>query len=229
MASCRVPARRLVRDGAEDRVAHHQRRLDRVEDDDRLAALGAADDLEGREVVSVNSSMLARVPGPADLLEIEATISAYGTGDDAGDGVDHRGRRLATAGDHVDVHRVEVLVEVDRRQRYGPDGRGGQVDGEDAGLGVARCVRAVRVGRGGLEDDVGQLVLGEQPVDALVRWPRGRATGAAQARRSRVDADHPARVDHVAAAHQLEHQVGADVAGPDDGGGALELGQPSGP
>jgi hypothetical protein len=29
-----------------------------------------------REVVSVNSSMLARVPGPALLLEIEATISA---------------------------------------------------------------------------------------------------------------------------------------------------------
>ena len=31
-------------------------------------------------VVSVNSSMLARVPGPADRLETEATISAYGTG-----------------------------------------------------------------------------------------------------------------------------------------------------
>jgi len=29
-----------------------------------------------RDVVSVNSSMLARVPGPADLLAIEATISA---------------------------------------------------------------------------------------------------------------------------------------------------------
>ncbi|MNP57075.1 hypothetical protein D3C76_1518660 [compost metagenome] len=28
------------------------------------------------EVVSVNSSMLARVPGPADLLAMEATISA---------------------------------------------------------------------------------------------------------------------------------------------------------
>src|SRR3954454_1478563 len=31
-------------------------------------------------VVSVNSSMLARVPGPADRLETDATISAYGTG-----------------------------------------------------------------------------------------------------------------------------------------------------
>ena len=31
------------------------------------------------EVVSVNSSMFARVPGPADFDAIEATISAYGT------------------------------------------------------------------------------------------------------------------------------------------------------
>src|SRR5271170_264419 len=33
-----------------------------------------------RAVVSVNSSMLARVPGPADLDAIDATISAYSTG-----------------------------------------------------------------------------------------------------------------------------------------------------
>ncbi len=33
------------------------------------------------DVVSVNSSMFARVPGgPADFDEIDATISAYGTG-----------------------------------------------------------------------------------------------------------------------------------------------------
>src|ERR1700760_4319150 len=33
-----------------------------------------------RAVVTVNSSMLARVPGPAEREAIEATISAYGTG-----------------------------------------------------------------------------------------------------------------------------------------------------
>src|SRR5665213_2281596 len=33
-----------------------------------------------RLVVSVNSSMFARVPGPADFEAIEATISAYRTG-----------------------------------------------------------------------------------------------------------------------------------------------------
>src|SRR3954468_14518114 len=31
-------------------------------------------------VVSVDSSILARVPGPAERLDTEATISAYGTG-----------------------------------------------------------------------------------------------------------------------------------------------------
>src|SRR5690606_27757076 len=35
--------------------------------------------LSASAVVSVNSSVSARVPGPADWLEIEATISAYGT------------------------------------------------------------------------------------------------------------------------------------------------------
>ncbi|SKU56436.1 Uncharacterised protein [Mycobacteroides abscessus subsp. abscessus] len=33
-----------------------------------------------RAVVSVNSSMLARVPGPAEREDIDATISAYTTG-----------------------------------------------------------------------------------------------------------------------------------------------------
>ena len=33
-----------------------------------------------RDVVRVNSSMLSRVPGPAERDETEATISAYETG-----------------------------------------------------------------------------------------------------------------------------------------------------
>jgi hypothetical protein len=38
--------------------------------------------------------------------------------------------------------------------------------------------------------------------------------------RGRIDADHPARLDHVAA-QQFVQQVGSDVAGSDDGGGDL--------
>ena len=67
-------------------------------------------------VVRVNSSMLARVPGPADLDATVATISAYDTGGRPGDRGHHRDGGLAAAGDHVDVHRAEVLVAVDRRE-----------------------------------------------------------------------------------------------------------------
>ena len=55
-----------------------------------------------RAVVWVNSSMLARVPGPAERDAIEATISAYGTGT-TGDRVHDRDRRLPAARDHVEV------------------------------------------------------------------------------------------------------------------------------
>ena len=60
-------------------------------------------------VVRVNSSMFARVPGPADFDATVATISAYSTGYDARHGVHHRDRGLTTARHHVDVHLVDVL------------------------------------------------------------------------------------------------------------------------
>ena len=45
-----------------------------------LPRLGSADGLDAAAVVRVNSSMFARVPGPADTDATEATISAYDTG-----------------------------------------------------------------------------------------------------------------------------------------------------
>src|SRR6478752_5518072 len=210
----------LRRDRAEDRVAHHQRRLHRVQDDDRLAPLGATDHLErlrGRlgELGDVRAG--AGPGGPARDRRDDLGVRH---GHDRGDGLDHRRGGLATAGDHVDVYRVEVEVEVDRRAEVRPDRGRGEVDGQDAGLRVARCVRRVRLGRGALEHDVGQLVLGEQPVHALGTGLQAERPRPAQTVGCRVDTDHPARVQHVAATHQLEHQVGADVAGADDGGGA---------
>src|ERR1700722_2994860 len=44
-----------------------------------LPRLAPPTDSMARAVVSVNSSMLARVPGPAEREEIDATISAYAT------------------------------------------------------------------------------------------------------------------------------------------------------
>ncbi len=90
-------------------VAHDQRRLGRVEDDDRLALLGAAD-------------LLDRAGGGAgEFVDVLAGARADrlggGGGDDLGVGHrlhaghrrDHRDGGLAAAGDHVDVHRALAL------------------------------------------------------------------------------------------------------------------------
>ena len=80
---------------------------------------GAADLQHAAEVVSVNSSMFARVPGPADARRPRRRSRHRARRDHRGDGGDHRDRGLAAAGDHVDVDGVEVELEVDRGQRRG--------------------------------------------------------------------------------------------------------------
>ena len=168
----------------------------------------------------MNSSMLARVPGPADFEAIEATISAYGTGRDAGDRGDDRDRRLAAAGDHVDVGGVEVLVEVDRRHDERADRRRGQVDQPLAVAARAarrwrrapwprwrrrRCrSRRSRAARSARRRP--RAVVGD--AEALRRGPGRRTSGSmpTMAPISRV----------LGEPQHLDHQVGADVAGADD-------------
>ena len=99
--------------------------------------------------------------------------------DDARHRVHDRDRGLAAAGDHVDVRRIEMLTQVRRRNHRGPDGRGRQVDGPDAGLRVARRGVAVHVGAGGLEQQIGLLVEAQQPVRRPRRWSPGRACAPA--------------------------------------------------
>ena len=170
------------------------------------------------EVVSVNSSMLARVPGPADREAIDATISAYGTGGHPGHRVHHRDGRLAAAGDHVDVRRPGVHVGVDRRADERADRGRGQVDRGDAGGGVPVGVGQVGLGRRRLEHQVRHLLLGEQPVHPAGARLDAERAGPCQTVGGRVDADHVPDVDELGA-QQLDEQVGADVAGADDGGG----------
>jgi hypothetical protein len=71
-----------------------------------------------------------------------------------------------------------------------------------------------------LEHDRRSLVLGEQPVDAVGGGGQAGLGGQLQAGRAGVDAHHVAQVDDVRAL-QLVHQVGTDVAGPDDRRGHL--------
>src|SRR6202042_2631178 len=74
--------------------------------------------------------------------------------------------------------------------------------------------------RRGLEDQVGKRVLGQQPVDPPGGRGDAEVAGADQPVGGGVHADHRVHLDGLAA-QQLDQQVGADVAGPDDRGGEL--------
>ena len=159
----------VLRDGAEDGVAHDHRRLGRVEDDDRLAALGAADGLDALagglgELVDVGpGARPGRRPRPPTPRSRRRAPR-------------RRATPRTTIGMVAWPPQVIMLTFGASRcsRRFtggitaGPDGGGRQVDRADARLGVARRGVAVHVGAGGLEHQVGLLVETEQPVDALV-------------------------------------------------------------
>ena len=168
-----------------------------------------------RAVVSVNSSMLARVPGPADLDAIDATISPYATGVTRRDRGDDRHGRLPAAGHHVHVRLVQVLVQVDRRHHVRAERGRGQVDHRAAVRAQHLVVAPVRAGRGGVEDqlDVGELGQRDQPVDAVGGGGHAEPAGPGQAVGVRVDAGHRHHPQAAAEPQHLDHQVGADVAG----------------
>src|SRR5699024_11346699 len=101
----------VVGDAAVDGVAHDHGRLGRVEDDDGLAALGAADLLD------------VELGGLGELVDVGARAGTGGLGgdgrDDLGiphrhdlrDGVEHGAGGLAAAGDQIVVGGVYVLAE----------------------------------------------------------------------------------------------------------------------
>ena len=133
------------------------------------------------DVVRVNSSMLARVPGPAERDATVATISAYGT-------VDRPRRRRSTIGMVAWPPQVTMLtfissrcsVEVDDRDHVRPDAP--PASGRRPGCpprGSAGALRDVGVGRRRLEHDVGQLVAARAASRRPRRRPRRRAGGRA--------------------------------------------------
>ena len=121
-----------------------------------------------------------------------------------------RDRGLGAAADHVDVRDVQVGAQVDRWADRRPEGGRGQVDGLHPRLQVPRRVGLVRLGRGGLEHQLRQRILAQQPVKSLGRG--GQAEFASPGQPVGLDdPDHVADLD-VVAAPQLGQQVGADVA-----------------
>ncbi len=215
-----------LRQAREHRVAHHDRRLGRVQDDDRLAtAPRRRSPAAPCDVVLVNSSMFCRVPGPADLrrhrrhhLRVRQRLHR------PAHRVDHRRGRLAPAGDHVDVRRVQVLGQVHRRDHLRPARRRRQVDRDDPGLGVLLVVAHVHVGAGRVEHHVDVVRVVQDPLRTLMRALDPQRSSPAPGRptpgRCPTSATSSSGVvpdaGRVGALQQLHHQVRADVAGPQD-------------
>ena len=139
---------------------------------------------------------------------------------DPGDRGDDRDRRLPAAGHHVDVVLVEVRVEVDRRHHERADGRRGQVDQplavrRESFSALATCALALVASK--------TMSISSKPGIAISPSTPSCGGGDAEALRAGepvglgVDADHGAHLEGVGEAHHLDHQVGADVARPDDG------------
>ena len=184
--------RRLVEpsaQGAEDGVAHQDRRIGRVEDDDRLAVGGTADRHQGAG---------GRL---GELVDVLAGARPGRAGGDGGDdlGVGHRAAAAtaATIGTvawppqviRLTFGRVEVLVRFtaghDRRAQPGRR----QVDGGEPGGGQPGRVGGVDPGAGRLEDQVDLAGVGLDPVDPVGGRLDPQLPGPGQAVGGRVDAD----------------------------------------
>src|SRR5690606_29204156 len=146
---------RRVGGQAVDGVAHDQRRLGRVDDDDRLAFLRAAHLLDGAG------------GGAGEFVDILARAGSNRTGRHSGNDLavfhrlypghrgDHGDGRLATAGDHVDVENrlTGVLLQVHRRHHGRADGGRGEVDHQHAQRVQLAAVLGMHIGGGGVEGD----------------------------------------------------------------------------
>src|SRR5690606_16394856 len=201
-------------------VAHDHRWLGGVHDDDRPALLRPANDFDGLR------------GGFGELVDVGAGSGTGGFRGNRGNDLavmhlgdprhrrHHRDGGLAAAGDHVDVELVQVLLKIDHRHAIRADGCRRQVDQAGAGLQGTQegVVLDVGRGRGGIENevDVGKSFQAGQSFDALVGGGHAHARSTGQAIGGRVDADHGGHFDVLRVAQDLDHQVGADVAGTDD-------------
>ena len=208
-----------VLDKAEHGIPHDQRRVGRIEDDDRLALASAAHLLD------------APRRGPRELVDVRAGArsgrSARNAGDDlgvrrrcnAGDRRDDRNRRLAAAGDEVHVGLIGQLMEVDRRNQVRTDGRRREIDDLLRMGAQHRIVARVRAGRRRVEHD--RDVVEARHLDEAVDAVRGdRHAEPPRAREPiglRIDADERSHLELRGRPQDLDHQVRADIAAADDG------------
>ena len=170
-------------------------------------------------VVSVNSSMFARVPGPADRDAIDDNDLGIVHRGDRSDGGHDRHGRLPTARHHVDVRRRSSASRLTTGTTYGP-----------MAAGVRSIIRTPVAA-------ACSVVPGAHRRSSHRRQPRcRRSSGIAQQAlhavgggrhahaRARLRPSDVGSMPTIAAIsqasgspHHLDHQIGTDVARPDDG------------
>ncbi|MNF97247.1 hypothetical protein D3C84_800670 [compost metagenome] len=114
-----------------------------------------------------------------------------------------------------------MLLQVDHRHAIGTYCSRGQVDHTKTGLVAPQQGVVLHVGAsgGGIEDEV-DLAKDRQAGQALHAFMgsgHAQSCCAGQTVGRRVDTDHGAHFQVLRVAQHLDHQVGADVAGTDDG------------
>jgi hypothetical protein len=76
----------------------------------------------------------------------------------------------------------------------------------------------VRAGRGSIKYnvDIGETRHRDKPVDSAGRDWNSQTRGALQSVRFRIDTDQRTHLEALGQAKYLDHQIGTDIAGPND-------------
>lgn len=134
--------------------------------------------------------------------------------DNPAEGSDDRDRRLSTTRNHIKIGGVDIDVQIDGWTAIWADRRGCPIDRTDARLRVTRSVRRVSARIGGLEHHARARYLVEQPIDAFGARLQPKSPCAREAIGRRIDTDHVARLDELAAPSDLNTMSVPMLPGP---------------
>ena len=197
------------------RVTHDQRRLGRIEQDNRFRADCSAELLEGAcgrlgEFVDVGSRARP-CRSRSDCCDNFRIVDRR----DAADGRDDRDRRLSPAGHHVQIVRAEVRLKVHDRDGIGAERRGRQVDHTLTVRGEHGVMAHVRLCGSCIEEQryAPELRALHQAIEPAVECEHAHTPGPRQPVRAGIDANEYCRFQKSRAACELQQQIRADIPG----------------
>ena len=200
-----------------NRIPHHQRRFGRVKDNNGLAMPCAAYLLNGVTGGFSKFINISAGAGPGGAAGDRRNNFRVVHRRDAGNCRHHGNGRLTAAGHHVDVAGL-YLVEVNRRDHIWADGRRRQVNHLNTVLLQLSVVVRMRTGGSGVKHyiDTAESLHLQQSVNSFRRGGNAPFRRASESFGTRVDANHRTHFQMTRVAHHLNHQIGTDIAGPDN-------------